>query len=59
MEDVVDLLQQTEEEEKAADQKLTEVAVGIYEEAEESGQEAVQEEQVPVAKPATRRAGGR
>jgi ferritin-like metal-binding protein YciE len=59
LEDVVDLLQQTEEEEKAADEKLTEVAVGIYEKAEESGQEAEEEENATAAKPATRRAGGR
>jgi ferritin-like metal-binding protein YciE len=57
MEDVVELLQQTEDEEKAADEKLTEVAVGIYEQAEDV-EEAEEEEEAPAAKPAVRRAGG-
>ena len=65
MEDAVELLQQTEDEEKQADEKLTQVAQSIYESA---GQEEGEEEEETAsaaparraqskAKPAVRRAG--
>ena len=46
--DAVELLQQTETEEKEADEKLTEVAMSIYEsvEEEEEGEEAEEEEEM-------------
>jgi ferritin-like metal-binding protein YciE len=48
MKDAVELLQQTEDEEKAADEKLTEVATSIYgsleEDEDEEGEEEQQEE---------------
>jgi len=65
MEDVVELLQQTEDEEKQADEKLTEVAVSLYQSS--SGEEQDEEEETVTAtssrrsstagKQATRKAG--
>ena len=65
LEDAVELLQQTEDEEKQADEKLTEAAVAIYESSGEEEDEEVEEEEPAVAaparrssaKPASRRAG--
>jgi len=51
--DVVDLLEQTEAEEKNADEKLTEVATSLYETADESGDES---EEVAMAAGSSRRA---
>jgi ferritin-like metal-binding protein YciE len=48
MKDAVELLQQTEDEEKAADEKLTEVATSIYgslEEEEDEDEESEEEQQ--------------
>ncbi|HWF08840.1 MAG TPA: ferritin-like domain-containing protein [Bryobacteraceae bacterium] len=68
--DVVQLLQETEDEEKEADEKLTEVATNIYEAADEGGEEGEEAEEETIvstrrsgatgratAKPATRKAG--
>jgi ferritin-like metal-binding protein YciE len=68
MDDAISLLEQTEDEEKQADEKLTDVAVGLYESS--AGEEEEQEEEGEVAatttssrrsgghaKPATRKAG--
>jgi ferritin-like metal-binding protein YciE len=65
LEDAVELLQQTEDEEKQADEKLTEAAVAIYEASGEEEEEEVEEDEAVAAaparrssaKPATRRAG--
>jgi ferritin-like metal-binding protein YciE len=66
MRDVVKLLQQTEQEEKRADETLTEVAVGIYEssageEEDEEGANLEEEEETATAarkaKTSTRKAG--
>jgi ferritin-like metal-binding protein YciE len=52
MEDVVELLQQTEDEESQADEKLTEVASGIYE--SDAGEEQDEEENTATPAPARR-----
>jgi ferritin-like metal-binding protein YciE len=52
--DVVDLLEQTEAEEKNADEKLTEVATSLYETADESADQS--EEEVAMAAGSSRRA---
>lgn len=59
-EDIVELLQETEDEEKEADEKLTALATEIYE--MEGGEEADEAEEEPAvntrsARPATRKAG--
>jgi ferritin-like metal-binding protein YciE len=60
-EDVAELLEQTENEEKEADSKLTEVTQTLLENmnvGEDEGEE-MEEDEEPVAKPAARRSGGR
>ncbi len=59
MDDAVELLQQTENEEKEADSKLTEVAVSIYGSAdeEEEGEEADTEDEVEMASAGAGRSG--
>jgi ferritin-like metal-binding protein YciE len=65
LEDVIELLQQTADEEKEADEKLTEVAVSIYESDDEEEVEDEEETETAAAtsaprssqKPATRKAG--
>jgi ferritin-like metal-binding protein YciE len=53
LEDVIELLQQTEAEEKEADEKLTEVAVSIYGSAGDEEEEVEgEEEETPAAMPA-------
>jgi len=57
MEDAVNLLQQTEGEEKAADEKLTQVATSLYEEAGEPEEATTRDGRARTAKGATRKAG--
>jgi ferritin-like metal-binding protein YciE len=57
MDDAVDLLQQAEDEEKAADETLTKVAMGIYESSEsgeDEAEEVDEEMETAVAKGPTR-----
>jgi ferritin-like metal-binding protein YciE len=53
--EVVELLEETEEEEKAADSKLTEIALTLMREAESETGTAEEEEEAPARKPVSSR----
>lgn len=49
LDDVAALLQQTEDEEAAADERLSEIAMDIYDSAEDEEEEAMEEDEQPAA----------